>query len=332
MKNKNLDVSVIILYRNGKKITLECLHSLMSEAVDEIIIVDNGSTDGTLEAVKKLMMKDRRIQVIQNTTNNGFAQANNQGFSKATCNYILFLNNDTLLEKNFLTPMLNFLKQNQAVAAVQPLIVFPDQTIDSVGSFLTPTGFLYHKAHRMMPDKRVMRSAQVYSLKGACMLWKKSVLDEIGLFEESYFAYFEETELCHRALNAGYQVFYCPSSRIMHLGGFTSNALPSDLIQFHNYKNRVLTYFKHLPLLTLFQIVLVHTFFCEAIVLKTLLSSPKLAWAIQRGILAGWTAGCWYRCTHFFEQRMPLRDVIKYPDISYYKALFTSLKGYSKIW
>jgi GT2 family glycosyltransferase len=329
------NVSIIIVARNGKKITLECLKSLKTEKVKEIIFVDNASSDDTVKAVKTFATRNTLpLQIIQNSKNNGFAEANNQGAKIATGKYILFLNNDTLVTPKFLQPLITVLEKDKKAAAVQPLILFPNGTIDSVGSYLTSTGFLYHRAHRQLPSPLSLTPAKVYSLKGACMLWKKSVLNKIGLLDESYFAYFEETELCHRAINLGYSVHFTPKSKIIHYGGFTSNTMNQAFVQYHNAKNRIATYIKHLPLNEVIKILPLHLALCEALVLKTILRSPTDAWAIQKGLVVGIVKGIQKRneFSQKIKSRKDLSAVTKSPDTSYYRALFSSLEGYNKIW
>jgi len=330
-----LEVSIIIVNRNGKDITLACFKSLIGQGCKQIILVDNASTDGSNAALLKYAKQNKLpLQVISNDKNNGFAEANNQGFEVATGKYIVFLNNDTVVTPHFLEPLMNVLEKSPKVAAVQPLILFPNGTIDSIGSYLTPTGFLYHRAHRQVPQKKVLNDAPVYTLKGACMVWKKEVLDSIGVFDESYFAYFEETELCHRAINHGYHLLFSPSSQITHVGGFTSNSMPQPFLQFHNTKNRFVTYLKHLPMNQLLAILPVHFLLCEALVFKTLLSSRRTALAIQKGICVGLYRGVQerFRFTASGACRQPLKDVTKTPGLSYYKALFSSLENYQELW
>jgi GT2 family glycosyltransferase len=326
------DVSVIIVCRNGKNVTKKCLDGILKLAIKEVIVVDNDSTDGTDLLLEKLQKKDKRVKIISNKTNNGFAEANNQGFELSKGKLVLFLNNDTVIPSDFFPPLLSTLSHKK-VAAVQPMILFPDKTIDSIGSYLTPTGFLYHRAHRMKPNKLFLKEEPVYSMKGACMLWKRSVLEELGCFTEDYFAYFEETELCHRAINAGYEVMINPTSSIIHLGGFTSNNMNQGFIQYHNAKNRIQTYLLHFPLKNVFSILFVNTLFTEALVLKTLLSGNfSTAFAIQRGIIQGFIVGISKRIKSDMKKRRDLVAYMKHPDLSYYQALFSSLQNFSKIW
>lgn len=330
-RSKQYPVSVVIVCRNGMAVTRACLQGISTLNVSEIIIVDNNSDDGTAAMLKQFQKKDQRIKIIKNKNNNGFAEANNQGFELATSQYLLFLNNDTGIAEDFLPELIATLQDKQ-VAAVQPMILFPDGTIDSIGSYLTPTGFLYHRAHRLKPASSFLQEEQVYSMKGACMLWKKSVLDEIGVFDASYFAYFEETDLCHRAINAGYQVMVNPKGEIMHLGGFTSNTMNQERIQFHNAKNRMTTYLRHLPAKELILMFPFHLCLSELIVLKLVLSAQTaLAWQVQKGILIGLAKGLNDRLHTLGNSRKVLANVTKKPDIQYYRALFTGLVGYTKV-
>lgn len=330
-KSASYDISVIIVCRNGEKVTEACLLSLLPYPVKEVIIVDNASEDGTLAMLNRISKKDKRVNIIKNNINNGFAGANNQGARLATGSYIFFLNNDTLLTENIFPTLLKSLNVSQ-IAAVQPMIVFPNGTIDSVGSYMTPTGFLYHRAHRIKPNKRFLNNDVVYSMKGAAMIWKKAVLDEIGFLDESYFAYFEETELCHRAMNAGYQVAVVPSVKITHLGGFTSNTMDTEFIQYYNTKNRLTTYARHFSIYHLMTILSIHLVLTELLMLKLLCTgSWKIALSVQRGIIQGCVDGMHSRIAVRNATRN-LLSVTKKPDLQYYLALFSSLEGYLKIW
>jgi GT2 family glycosyltransferase len=327
MKSKN--TTIIIVNYNGLKITQDCLKTLLKNRDNflEIILVDNDSHDGSKEYFAALSKKHRFIKVIFNSKNNGFAEANNQGYEIAKGKYICFLNNDTLVPRDFLLPMVSKLEENDRLAAVQPLILFPDLTIDSVGSYMTPTGFLYHKAHRQKPNSLNSRSSKVYSLKGACMVWKKSVLDEIGVLDESYFAYFEETDVCHRAINAGYHLLFTAESQILHLGGYTSNKLNQEFIQYHNTKNRVLTFRKNMSLGDKIRILPLHLLLTEGLIVKSFLTNFKLGLAMQKGFMEGMRAKVVEQ-----NQKLSLGSLIKEPDLGYYRGLFSSLKNYNKLW
>jgi GT2 family glycosyltransferase len=324
-----LATSIIIINRNGKEITKNCIDALLPQKFKELIIVDNDSTDGSDQLYKSF--NDKRIIIVKNKSNKGYAEANNQGYKKSTGKFVVFLNNDTIPLKDFLRPLLQYLEEHNRVAAVQPIILFPDKTIDSVGSYLTPTGFLYHRAHRQKPTIKNCQPAFVYTLKGACMVWKREVLEHIGIFDESYFAYFEETELCNRALRAGYQLAFVPKTAIIHLGGFTSNSMDQTFIQFFNTKNRIQTYLRHLPDSLFWKIVPLHVLLSELLATYSLLKSFELGMAIQKGVAAGIKYGLEERSKNDILE-YPVTKYMKRPDTSYYRALFSSLKGYDKLW
>lgn len=318
--------SIIIIAANGKDVTKACLDSLRGTRFLEVIVVDNASTDGT--ALMLAQYSGYPILVIRNRKNRGYAEANNQGYRKSKGKYVCFLNNDTIVTKNFLLPLEERLGKMQSVAAVQPTILFPDGTIDSVGSFFTPTGFLYHKAHRQLPSKGATNHREVYTLKGACMVWKRSVLEKIGLFDTSYFAYFEETELCHRAHNAGYTVEYVRNATITHLGGFTSNRMDPVNVQSKNLRNRLTTYLRHLSLQDLLRVYVFHVLLSEALVIRTLLQSVRMGFSLQRALIVGIHDGIRTRTTTHKRTRLPERK----PDLGYYRALFSALEDYTRLY
>lgn len=328
-KTPEFKISIIVVNHNGLQMTKNCLNTLFASNAksSEIILVDNNSSDGSKEYFKKLEKKYANIVLISNSTNNGFAEANNQGYRISRGKYVCFLNNDTLVSKNFIHPLLHALRSDPNAAAVQPLMLFPDLTIDSVGSFMTPTGFLYHRAHRQKVNAHNLNDSDVYTLKGACMLWKKSVLQKIGVFDESYFAYFEETDLCHRALNHGYTLRFISESKIIHFGGYTSNRLHQEFVQFFNTKNRITTFRKNFTLVDSLTIFMLHLLLTQGLILKNAFQKPSVAFAMQKGLFQGL-----FTPVKATEMKMNISRYIRYPDLGYYIGLFSSLKNYSKLW
>ena len=214
-------VSIIVLNWNGKKFLKNCLDSLQKVTYSplEIIVVDNNSTDGSQEFVKTNYQK---VILIENKENYGFAKGNNIGFKASTGDYILILNNDTVVTSNFLSPLIKDFEDNPEIACLQPQIRLSKdkELLDGVGAFLTFTGFLYHFGYlkdRMEP--KYNKKMRIFSAKGACMLLRKKAIEKVGLFDEDFFIFFEETDLCFRLWLAGYSVMYDPNSVIYHIGG-----------------------------------------------------------------------------------------------------------------
>lgn len=335
---KNLKVSIIVLNHNGYQMTKDCLKSLLNVNYNniEIIIIDNGSSDNSA----KLLLKDfPNIKIIRNKINRGYAEGNNIGFRAASGDLICFLNNDTLVEKNFISPLIDVLISSEKIGAVQPKIMnYPQiKVIDSIGSYFINSGFLYHYGHNKKIAKKYQNSSDIFSMKGACMLFKREVIDKVGLFEDSYFAYFEETDLCHRSILAGYKIKYVPESVIFHIGGNTASKLPISFIQFHSYKNRIYTYLKNFEPITLLKILPIHLLFCLLISLVYLFSLKlSLSFAVIKAIF--WN---FYHIRLIKQKRdsikkiRVLRDQDYLPSLtrkvsfSYYYHLFsTSLAGY----
>ncbi|MCL5432854.1 MAG: glycosyltransferase family 2 protein [Patescibacteria group bacterium] len=340
MKKNKKKVSVIIVNWNNINNLKECLYSLKKIKYKniEIIIVDNGSKDGTLEYLAKEKKSNGNLIVIRNKKNLGFAEGNNIGYSLSTGEYILFLNNDTIVDDNFLGPLVEKL-HNPSIGGVQPKILsYPRKDIiDSIGSYLLNSGFLYHFGHNKPDAKKYNRGAEIFSMKGACMLLKKDVIEKVGLFDKNYFAYFEETDLCHRVWLSGSKIYYVSHSVIYHKGGETAKELDVSFIQFHSYKNRIWTYLKNLEIKTIIKIIPVHILFCEVITILYIFTLKfSLAFAVQKAIV--WNL---FNIDRLLIERKKIKAIRKVPDkfftpnitrrvrISYYYHLFvSSLSGY----
>lgn len=281
-------VSIIIVNWNGINLLPDSLESLVkiSYKNTEVIFVDNASKDESVAYVKKHYPK---IKILQNNSNLGYAEGHEDAFKKAKGELILLLSTDTIVEKNLLDELVKGMNSNEKIGAVMPkLLMYPQKhLIDSIGAFFLTSGFLYHfgreKDHG---DPRYNKQMEVYSGKGACLLFKKSVLQKTGLFDKDYFAYFEDTDLCHRVWLSGHSVLYCPYTFVYHKEGSTSKKMIRSFIYFHSFKNRILTYLKNLSVKNLF-IVLPRLFVIYqcAFLLYLLKGNFGIAWTVQRSIL-----------------------------------------------
>jgi GT2 family glycosyltransferase len=285
-------VSIIISNYNGKEYLENCFSSLvrLNYSNYEIILIDNNSKDGSIEYTNN---NYPQIKVIQNTENLGFAEANNIGYKNARGNYILFLNNDTTIDPNFLSILVEEIKKDKCIGGVQPKILQMDnpKKLNYVGGFLTSTGILYHFGCGKDADNpRYNQKLWIFSLIGAAMLFKREVLEKVGLFDKDYFAYFEETDLCHRIWLAGYKILYVPQAIIYHKGGGTSLRMNNSYIQFHSFKNRINSYIKNLNWLELLKILPLHVLLCLAVSIVY----PRYFSAIQKAI---WWNICYIKGT-----------------------------------
>lgn len=235
-------VSIIVLNWNGKKFLKNCLDSLRKVTYPslEIIIVDNNSTDGSQEFVKKNYPK---FILIENKKNYGFAKGNNIGFHASRGKYILFLNNDTVVNPNFLESLVGNCENDKTIGCIQPQIrLMEDKSrLDQVGSYISFVGFMYHYGYRKKySEKTYGEQRSIFSAKGACIMFPHKVLDKIGLFDEDFFIFFEETDLCFRVWLSGRKVIYEPKSLIYHVVGGDTTA--SDK---YKYERRIYLIFRN---------------------------------------------------------------------------------------
>ncbi len=339
MKSNLPKVSIIVLNYNEPKLSIDCLESLQKLTYKnyEIILVDNGST---VDITKEIKRRFPDVITLRNKENEGYAEGNNIGYKAATGEYVLLLNNDAIVDKFFLQPLVKVLQKDINVAAVQPKILqYPRKDyIDSVGSYLIYSGFLYHFGHNKKDEEKYDKQTEIFSMKGACMLLRKSVIDTIGLFDKDYFAYFEETDMCQRIWLAGYKILYVPTSKIYHIGGQTSKKLKSTFVQYNSYKNRIYTYCKNFEIPTLMQVLPLHLFLCEVVTVMYLVTGKfSLALTIQKAILWNIT-----NIAKIMQERKKIKVLRKISDseylekvtkkvrLSYYYHLFaTSLSGYN---
>lgn len=342
MQKKPL-VSVIIVNWNGFKNLKECIGSLKN--VDykplEIVVVDNGSRDESIKYLEKEKKSFGKLIIVKNKTNLGYAEGNNQGFEASNGDLILLLNNDTLVDKDFLEVLVNKLIKDKKIGGIQPKILsYPQkEVIDSIGSYFINTGFLYHLGHNKNDSPKYNKDAEIFSMKGACMLFRREVIEKVGgIFDPDYFAYFEETDLCQRIWIAGYKVVYTSKSKIYHKGGETAKKLNSTFVLYNSYKNRFYTYLKNFELLTLVKVFPLHLIFCETSMIAYLLTfNFPLAIATQKALL--WNM---QNLKKIREGRKKIRQMRRVSDssylpkvtrrvrFSYYYHLFTTaLAGYA---
>ena len=256
-------ISIIIVNLNGRDYLEKCLPSIRKEvyANKEIVLVDNASTDGSIEYSKKIFPN---LKVVRNKCNLGFALANNLGLKVSGGKYIFLLNNDTIIPKNVFGPLVDYLENHSDVYAIQPrvrLIDKPDY-LDSVGSFFTNSGFLYHLGFGKRDSKNLRKETELFSAKGCALMIRKSILKKSGLFDNDFFAYFEETDFCWRLWLMGGKVVYFPFIYIFHKGSGTASKMNFEFINYHSYKNRICSLIKNLGPARLFYSLPLHLVFC----------------------------------------------------------------------
>jgi GT2 family glycosyltransferase len=227
-----LGVSVIIVNFNGEPLLDDCLSSLSRQTYRdfEIVFVDNGSSDGSVKRTRHLMPKARLVQLGQNV---GWARGNNLGIDAAQGQYLVVLNNDTQADENLLSEMVHAVESDPSVGMVAPKILnfFDRKTIDSVGGLIICRDGIAQGRGRGEFDRGQydhLREALIPS--GCAALYRRAMLDEIGCFDEDFFAYCEDSDLGLRALWAGWKTVSAPRAIVYHKYSATSgNYSPAKL-------------------------------------------------------------------------------------------------------
>lgn len=240
-----MDLSIIIPSFNTKKLLKECLDSVIRyqppvtrkkpttghrPLVTEIIVVDNGSIDSSVNYLKKVA-KDRTIRTIFLDQNWGFAGAVNKGIKKAKGKFILLLNSDTQIQKETLKEAVKF-AENHPLAiiglqlvnldgSIQPSVYHFPSVMRAIKEFWLGQKDSYQKYYPLSK-----KPVAVDAVTGAAMLIPRSVLKKVGLFDEKYFFYFEDLDYCRRVKKAGFNVYYLPLAKVFHHHGVAGKEIP----------------------------------------------------------------------------------------------------------
>ena len=241
---KNPKVSIIIPHWNGIDILSECLESLLQTDYHnlEIIVVDNASTDGSPDLIS---LNFPQIKLLENSQNYGYAGGCNRGAEIADGDYIVFLNNDTIQDSKWISPLVDFLNLNPKVAAVQPKILnfYDREKFDyagAAGGWLDILGFPFARG-RVFNDQekdkgQYNKIRPVFWTSGTAFMIRKFDFESAGRFDESFFAHQEEIDLCWRLHLMDKETWAIPSSVVFHKNGAT---LPmfSRKKQYLNHRN-----------------------------------------------------------------------------------------------
>ncbi len=240
-------LSIILVNYRGKEFTIQCLRSLYAHQLSfpfEIIVVDNHSDDGSVDVIRRSFP---RVTILELPENKGFGFANNEGAAKARGEYLFFLNNDTEIENDCFTPIINFFSTRTHVGIVGPKLVYGDGSFQlSFGKF--PTLLNEYQTKRLLKRERRLvpptQPQQVDWVTGAALCIPKLLFTSIGGFDQHYFMYFEDADLCKRVSNEGYSVWYIPALGIVHHKG-KSYTQSSERITVEYRKSQLYYYQKH---------------------------------------------------------------------------------------
>lgn len=257
---KKIDLSVVIVSFNTKDITLDCIKSVVKNTKGieyEVIVVDNASKDGSVPAIKKLAKKHKAIQLIEKKKNLGFSGGNNIGIKNAKGEYILFLNSDTIVNDNVLCEMVKWMEKNESIGVSSCSLLNKDGSQQGTGGYFPTLIRVFSwmtiqdlplvdsiiKPFHPMKSKNYSSGSNFFDsereldwITGAYMLFRREVIKDIGNFDEEYFMYTEEVDLCYRVKLKGWKIVYNPKWSIIHLGGASGTHEGSVLQEFNGVK------------------------------------------------------------------------------------------------
>ena len=240
----------------------------------EIVVVDNGSTDGSDGLIEEELGRLGRGRVVRSGRNLGYAGGNNYGFKLfgSGTKYVGFLNNDIEVEPDWLWRIIDVMEHDERIAAAQPMILQLNrrELLDSLGGLIDRIGRAYDVGSSLAPPRGLRNPVEVFYARGAAIVFRSDVFRRLGGFDEDYFIYYEETDLCWRARLLGYKVVTVPTAKVYHLGGGTSGGATPHTIYLRR-RNQLATLIKNYSL-------------GNAIIYSSILTAMFLASAARRSI------------------------------------------------
>jgi len=254
-------VSIILVNFNGEDVLVDCLGSLekfVPNHNSEIIVVDNNSQDNSINIIESKFPDVKLIKLPQNL---GFGAGNNAGAREAKGNFLFLLNTDTIVTSNFLPHLLELMSSNSEVGVIGPKLVFPDgkfqisfsPKISFVGEIKAKKMHkISYKENKLNLIEKNFQSIKVVDIVvGAAFFIRKDLFDLLGGFDERFFMYFEESDLCKRVRDKGYQVLYTPHISIIHVRGHSVKKL-SGKMSLEYRRSQIYYYDKHCQLWEIF--------------------------------------------------------------------------------
>lgn len=253
------DCDVIIVNYNAGKLLADCVLSVFAADPARAIVVDNASTDGSLEHLERVVRNDKLI-VLRNDRNLGFAAGCNVGIRASRASQLLFLNPDSVLSSDALTRMANVLGDSESIGMVGGRLCNPDGSEQPGGRRVFPTprrafmrAFGLSRLARLFPgvfsdfllhkEPLPAEPIEVEAISGACMLVKRKAIDDVGMWDEDYFLHCEDLDWCMLFRKKGWKVVFVPDSKVTHFKGACSRNRPF-FVEWHKHRGMLRFYRK----------------------------------------------------------------------------------------
>jgi hypothetical protein len=249
-----MDISIIIVNWNTEDLLRQCLNSIFAcpiERTIEVWVIDNGSVDDSNQMVKEYFPQ---VKLIENEKNLGFARANNQALRLSSGEFVLLLNPDTIVKPNSIEKLVKFLESTPKAGGAGSRLLNPDGTLQE-SAYPQPTLFRefwrmshldnwVHSARYPIDRWSLDQPIKVDVLMGACLLIRREALDVVGFFDEEYFIYSEEVDLCTRLNHAGWDLYWVPNAEVIHYGGQSTQQVAEEMF-LRLYEGKILYFRKH---------------------------------------------------------------------------------------
>lgn len=253
MNNKSIErVAVVVINYKAADDTIACVNALLKQSFSDftIVVVENGSHDNSLKKIEELAKRHKeKVIPLYNDKNLGFTGGANTGITWAQSHnytYVALLNNDAVADKHWLESLIRRAKQNNECGIITSLLLHIDgKTIDSTGEQYSTWGLSFPR-DRNKKASAASTGGFVLGATGGASLYRMDMLDQIGLFDDIYFAYYEDIDLSFRAQLRGWKVYYEPSAIAFHKQGATSKKMPGFTVQ-QIFKNLPIVFIKNIP-------------------------------------------------------------------------------------
>lgn len=276
-----MEVSVIIPNYNGIAFLDSVLNSLEGQTADdfEVILVDNGSSDGSCSFAAASYPW---VHILELPENYGFCRAVNEGIKASRAPYVILLNNDTEVTENFVEEMLAAIKRHKkAFSCGARMVQYHDRDkLDDAGNYYCALGWSFARG-RGRDIHAYEKEEKIFAACAGAAIYRKKILDQIGLFDEEHFAYLEDVDIGYRARIYGYENWYAPKAVVYHVGSGTSGSRYNQFKTRYSSRNNVYLVYKNMPFL---QILLNLPFLAAGFVVKFLFFAVK---GMGREYLAG---------------------------------------------
>jgi GT2 family glycosyltransferase len=238
-------ISIIIVNFNGLRFLDACLSSICHQSYKlyEIIFVDNGSSDGSVDLVRK---RYPAAIILETGKNLGFAGGTNTGIRRSTGEFILTLNNDTILDSHFLEEIKKPMQDDLHVGMCGSKILLPDGRINSTAICIFRSGAAWDRGMGELDSGQYDSAEEIFGPSAGAALYRRSMLDEVGLLDEDFFLFMEDVDLAFRARLAGWKCMYVPSAKVVHTFGGTTGKV-SDLPVYYGSRNLLWYVIKNYP-------------------------------------------------------------------------------------